>query len=131
GSDPTTLSICLDKGLTKQILRSAGIDTPEWQVVTTGREKLKAFRYPVIVKPNAEGTSKGITSASVVDDEAGARTAVRALLDKYGPPALVEEYVAGRELTVGLLGERRPKVLPPMEVVFVNATEHPVYGLEE
>src|SRR5262249_27602006 len=48
GSDPTTLSICLDKGLTKQILRSAGIDTAEWQVITTGREKLKPFRYPVI-----------------------------------------------------------------------------------
>jgi D-alanine-D-alanine ligase len=131
GSDPTTLSICLDKGLTKQILRSAGIDTPEWQVLTTGREKLKNFRYPVIVKPNAEGTSKGITSASVVDDEASTRTAVKALLDKYGPPALVEEYVSGRELTVGLLGERRPKVLPPMEVVFVEPAEHPVYGFEE
>jgi D-alanine--D-alanine ligase len=131
GSDPTTLSICLDKGLTKQILSSAGIDTPEWQVLTTGREKLKNFRYPVIVKPNAEGTSKGITSASVVDDEASARTTAKALLDKYGPPALVEEYIAGRELTVGLLGERRPKVLPPMEVVFVEPGEHPVYGFEE
>jgi D-alanine-D-alanine ligase len=131
GSDPTTLSICLDKGLTKQILRSAGIDTPEWQVLTTGREKLKNFKYPVIVKPNAEGTSKGITSASVVDDEASARTTAKALLDKYGPPALVEEYIAGRELTVGLLGERRPKVLPPMEVIFVDAPEHPVYGFEE
>lgn len=131
GSDPTTLSICLDKGLTKQILRSAGIDTPEWQVLTTGREKLKNFRYPVIVKPNAEGTSKGITSASVVDDEAATRIAVKSLLDKYGPPALVEEYVSGRELTVGLLGERRPKVLPPMEVVFVEPAQHPVYGFEE
>jgi D-alanine-D-alanine ligase-like ATP-grasp enzyme len=90
GSDATTLSICLDKGVTKQILRSARIDTAEWQLVTTGREKLKPFRYPVIVKPNAEGTSKGITSASVVTDEAAARAAARTLVERYGQPALVE-----------------------------------------
>ena len=131
GSDATTLSICLDKGLTKQILRAAGIDTAEWQVMTTGREKLKAFRYPVIVKPNAEGTSKGITSASVVTDEAAARAAARNLVERYGQPALVEEYIVGREFTVGLLGERRPKVLPPMEVVFVDPPVHPVYGFTE
>jgi D-alanine-D-alanine ligase len=131
GSDPTTLSICLDKGLSKQILRSAGIDTAEWQVLTTGREKLKAFRYPVIVKPNAEGTSKGITSASVVNDEAAAKAAARQLLERYGQPALVEEYIAGREFTVGLLGERRPKVLPPMEVIFIDPKGLPVYGFEE
>ena len=131
GSDPTTLSLCLDKGLTKQILRSAGIDTADWQVLTTGREKLKPLRYPVIVKPNAEGTSKGITSRSVVNDEAAARVAARTLVDKYGQPALVEEYIIGRELTVGLLGEKRPKMLPPMEVVFVDPPQHPVYGFEE
>ncbi len=131
GSDATTLSLCLDKGLTKQLLRSAGIDTAEWQVMTTGREKLKAFRYPVIVKPNAEGTSKGITSSSVVADEAAARAAARLMVERYGQPALVEEYITGREFTVGLLGERRPKVLPVMEIVFVDPPQHPVYGFEE
>ncbi|WP_437624391.1 D-alanine--D-alanine ligase family protein [Sorangium sp. So ce1151] len=131
GSDATTLSLALDKGLTKQILRAAGIETAEWQVVTTGREKLKPFRYPVIVKPNAEGTSKGITSASVVKDEAAARAAAKQLVDRYHQPALIEEYITGREFTVGLLGERRPKVLPPMEVVFVDPPTHPVYGYEE
>ncbi|MGK3990456.1 ATP-grasp domain-containing protein [Sorangium sp. So ce136] len=131
GSDATTLSLALDKGLTKQILRAAGIETAEWQVVTTGREKLKPFRYPVIVKPNAEGTSKGITSASVVKDEAAARAAAKQLVDRYHQPALIEEYITGRELTVGLLGERRPKVLPPMEVVFVDPPTYPVYGYEE
>ncbi|XXY46299.1 ATP-grasp domain-containing protein [Sorangium sp. So ce269] len=131
GSDATTLSLALDKGLTKQILRAAGIETAEWQVVTTGREKLKPFRYPVIVKPNAEGTSKGITSASVVKDEAAARAAAKQLVDRYHQPALIEEYITGREFTVGLLGERRPKVLPPMEVVFVDPPTYPVYGYEE
>ncbi|WP_437815426.1 D-alanine--D-alanine ligase family protein [Sorangium sp. So ce1078] len=131
GSDATTLSLALDKGLTKQILRAAGIETAEWQVVTTGREKLKPFRYPVIVKPNAEGTSKGITSASVVKDEAAARAAAKQLVDRYHQPALIEEYITGREFTVGLLGERRTKVLPPMEVVFVDPPSYPVYGYEE
>jgi D-alanine-D-alanine ligase len=81
----------------------------------------------VIVKPNQEGTSKGITTKSVVDDEVKLRELARELIEKYGQPALVEEYVTGREFTVGLLGERRPRVLPPMEVVFLTQQERPVY----
>lgn len=131
GSDASTLSICLDKSLSKQILRAAGIETPAWQLLVTGKEKLRGFRYPVIVKPNAEGTSKGITSASVVHDEAAARAAAKAMIERYGQPALVEEYIRGRELTVGLLGERRPRVLPIMEVVFLGLGDYPVYGYEE
>lgn len=131
GSDPSTLAICLDKSLAKQLLRAARIDTPTWQLLVTGKEKLRGFRYPVIVKPNAEGTSKGITAASVVHDEAAARAAARTLIERYGQPALVEEYIRGRELTAGLLGERRPRVLPIMEVVFIGLGEHPVYGYEE
>lgn len=131
GSDPTTLSVCLDKSLAKQILRGAGIDTPRWQLLVTGREKMKAMRYPLIVKPNTEGTSKGITAASVVQDEAALRAAAKMLIERYHQPALVEEYIAGREFTVGVLGERRPRTLPVMEIVFLDAGQHPVYGFEE
>jgi D-alanine-D-alanine ligase len=67
----------------------------------------------------------------VVGDEASARAAARALVERYGQPALVEEYIVGREFTVGLLGERRPKILPPMEVVFIDPKGLPVYGFEE
>jgi D-alanine--D-alanine ligase len=130
GSDPATLSLCLDKGLGKRILREQGVETPVFQVLVTGREKLRAFRYPVIVKPNAEGTSKGITRNSVVDDEAGVRAAARELIERYAQPALVEEYISGREFTVGLLGEKRPRVLPAMEVVFLNAVDRPVYDYQ-
>ncbi|CAN5316008.1 hypothetical protein BH09MYX1_BH09MYX1_67230 [soil metagenome] len=126
GSDSATLSICLDKGLSKRLLKK-DVDTPEWQVLVSGREKLKTFRFPVIVKPNAEGTSKGISAKSIVDDEAGVREVAREIIEKYGQPALVEEYIFGRELTVGLLGERRPRVLPPMEVVFLQPSERPIY----
>jgi D-alanine-D-alanine ligase len=125
GSDSATLSICLDKSLAKRLL--VDVDTPAFQVLATGREKLRTLRYPVIVKPNQEGTSKGITDKSVCDDEAGLRSVARSLIERYGQPALVEEYIFGRELTVGLLGERRPRVLPPMEVIFLSATERPVY----
>jgi D-alanine-D-alanine ligase len=128
GSDSSTLSLCLDKALTKRLL--VDVDTPAFQVLTTGREKLRTFRYPVIVKPNAEGTSKGITKKSVCDDEAKLREVARELIERYGQPALVEEYVTGRELTVGLLGERRPRVLPPMEVVFLTQSDRPVYDYE-
>jgi D-alanine--D-alanine ligase len=128
GSDSATLSICLDKGLAKRLL--VDVDTPAFQVLVTGREKLRSLRYPVIVKPNQEGTSKGITDKSVCDGEARLREVARELIDRYGQPALVEEYVFGRELTVGLLGERRPRVLPPMEVVFLAQGDRPVYDYE-
>jgi D-alanine--D-alanine ligase len=125
GSDSATLSICLDKALAKRMLRD--VTTPQFQLLLTGREKLRPLSYPVIVKPNAEGTSKGITTESVVDDEAGVRDVAREIIERYGQPALVEEYIPGRELTVGLLGERRPRILPPMEIVFLEARERPVY----
>ncbi len=128
GSDSATLSICLDKALAKRLL--VDVDTPAFQVLVTGREKLRAFRYPVIVKPNQEGTSKGIGPKSVCDDETRLREVARELIERYGQPALVEEYIFGREFTVGLLGERRPRVLPPMEVVFLKQTERPVYDYE-
>jgi D-alanine-D-alanine ligase len=128
GSDSATLSICLDKALAKRLL--VDVDTPSFQLLITGREKLRAFRYPVIVKPNQEGTSKGISKKSVVMDEARLREVARELIERYGQPALVEEYVVGRELTVGLLGERRPRVLPPMEVVFLTQGERPVYDYD-
>ena len=99
-------------------------------MLVTGREKLRALEYPVIVKPNQEGTSKGITSKSVCDDEARVREVAREIIERYGQPALVEEYIGGRELTVGLLGERCPRVLPPMEVVFLAQGDRPVYDYE-
>jgi D-alanine--D-alanine ligase len=128
GSDSATLSICLDKALAKRMLRD--VATPQFQLLLTGREKLRPLKYPVIVKPNAEGTSKGISGKSVVDDEAGVREIAQSIIGRYGQPALVEEYIQGRELTVGLLGERRPRVLPPMEVVFLKPSERTVYDYE-
>jgi D-alanine-D-alanine ligase len=132
GSDSATLAIALDKALAKKVFKQHGILTPEFQLFETGRERLSpALKFPVIVKPNAEGSSKGIAGTSVFDEEAGMRAAVKALIEKYRQPALVEQYITGREFTVGLLGDRRPRVLPPMEICFKDRTQQrPVYDFQ-
>ena len=133
GSDPATLSLALDKALAKKIVRQHGIHTPNFQIFTTGKERLnREFTdFPLMVKPVAEGSSKGVVSKSVVQNEAELREVVREMVSKYQQPALVEEYIRGREFTVGLLGERRPRVLPPMEIVFVDTEEeNPVYSFQ-
>jgi D-alanine-D-alanine ligase len=85
------------------------------------------MKFPLIVKPNAEGSSKGIDAKNVVDTEEELRAAVKNCVEKYRQPALIEEYITGREFTVGLLGDKRPRVLPPMEIKFKKNTKRPVY----
>jgi len=132
GSDPAALNIALDKALAKKIVRQHGILTPNFFTMSTGKERLpKDLRFPLIVKPIAEGSSKGVHATSVVENEAELRDAAQKMITKYAQPALVEDYIGGREFTVGMLGERRPKVLPPMEVVFLDTSEtRPVYSFE-
>ncbi len=133
GSDPAALSVSLDKALAKRMVRTHGILTPQYLVMHTGKERLPRDMppYPLIVKPVAEGTSKGVSRRSIVADEAELREVVREIVGKYAQPALVEQYLAGREFTLGLLGERRPRVLPPMEIVFLDASDPtPVYSFE-
>ena len=133
GSDAATLSIALDKALSKRVLLQHGILTAEFQVMETGRERLSPkLKFPLIIKPNQEGSSKGVSAhASVVDDEVGLRAVVRELIERYRQPALIEVYIPGREFTVGLLGDRRPRVLPPMEILFKDKTNlRPVYDFQ-
>ncbi len=132
GSDPAALNIALDKALAKKIVRQHGILTPNFFTMSTGKERLpKDLRFPLIVKPIAEGSSKGVHATSVVENEAELRDAAQKMIAKYAQPALVEDYIGGREFTVGMLGERRPKVLPLMEVVFLDTSEtRPVYSFE-
>ncbi|HZX95664.1 MAG TPA: ATP-grasp domain-containing protein [Myxococcales bacterium] len=132
GSDPAALNIALDKALAKKIVRQHGIPTPDFFIMTTGKERVpKDMSFPMIVKPVAEGSSKGVHATSVVENEAELREAAQKMIVKYDQPALVEDYIGGREFTVGMLGERRPKVLPPMEVVFLDKEQtRPVYSFE-
>jgi D-alanine-D-alanine ligase len=133
GSDAATLSIALDKALSKRVLLQHEILTAEFQVMETGRERLSSkLKFPLIVKPNQEGSSKGVSaSASVCDNEESLRAVVRELIDRYRQPALIEVYIPGREFTVGLLGDRRPRVLPPMEILFKDKSNlRPVYDFQ-
>ncbi|MCI0585116.1 MAG: ATP-grasp domain-containing protein, partial [Chloroflexi bacterium] len=118
GSDSATLAIALDKALCKKVLMQHDILTPKFQVMDSERERLsKELQFPLIVKPNAEGSSKGIGATNVVDTEEELRAAVKKIVETYRQPAIVEEYIKGREFTVGLLGDKRPRVLPPMEIL--------------
>ena len=132
GSDPAALSVSLDKALAKRMVRTHGILTPSYLVMHSGKERLpKELGFPLLVKPVAEGTSKGVTKKSVVRDELEMREVAREMIAKYRQPALVEEYIGGREFTVGMLGERRPRVLPPMEIVFLDRDDPtPIYSFE-
>jgi D-alanine-D-alanine ligase len=129
GSDAATMSIALDKGLCKRMLRESGVPTPDFFIVSRATQKLPArLEYPCILKPVYEGTSKGITVKSVVHDEGTLRVVAENLLLRYRQPVLVEQYILGREFTVGLLGTHRPRALPPMEVKFSpDAGPFPVY----
>lgn len=132
GSDSVAISITLDKVLAKKIVVAADLDTPLFQTFHTGREKpRKDMRYPLIVKPVAEGSSKGIMSKAVAQNEAELLEKVKECLQLYRQPVLCEEYIQGREFTVGLIGNGRPVVLPVLEVAFTkSAGEFPVYSYE-
>ncbi|MBU6374955.1 MAG: ATP-grasp domain-containing protein [Bdellovibrionales bacterium] len=133
GSDAATLALALDKGLAKRIVSQSGVPTPAFQLMHTGKERLaKEITFPAIIKPVAEGSSKGVIGTSVVYSEVELREKAAFIIDRYRQAALVEEFLPGREFTVALLGERRPRALPPMEIVFTKPDKdpNPVYSYQ-
>ena len=108
GSDPQCLAICQDKPLAKTLLRAAGILTPEWRVIRDteqlGETSCSSFPLPCFVKPAHEGSSKGIrlgSRAASAEDIVGLAGAI---LKEYEQPVMVEEFIAGAEVTVGVGG---------------------------
>jgi D-alanine-D-alanine ligase len=131
GSSPLALALTLDKGRAKRVVRDEGIRTAEFFLLTTGDEPLPPWvRFPLIIKPVAEGSSKGVLRTSVVHDEAELRSVARRVIEKYGHEALVERFLVGREFTVALLGEGGEVALPPMEIVFLSKSSPQVYTFE-
>lgn len=126
GSDATTLCVCLDKALTKHILVSHKIKTPAFQLIDSPDFILNPkLIFPLIVKPNAEGSSKGITGTSVANNKTELKKIVNNLFKSYNQPLLIEEFIPGREFTVGIIGNGNDvQVLPPMEVIFLNDEEY-------
>jgi D-alanine-D-alanine ligase len=119
GASAHSLRQCSDKGLTKLLLSSAGIPTPNFQVFRSDSEIRTELAFPLIVKPLHEDGSIGIADDSIVYDHAQLARRVADILKLYRQPALVEEYIDGREIRAAVLGsEARARVLPLSEIVF-------------
>lgn len=120
GSDETTLAIALDKALTKRILASHHIRTPRYAVFGPDRRPSRVnVAFPAIIKPNAEGSGKGIHAFSVVNNRTELHRLLAENIALYRQDMLVESFVAGREFTVGLLGNGTDvQVFPPMEIIY-------------
>jgi D-alanine-D-alanine ligase len=136
GSDPFTLSLCLDKARTKETLSFHGIATPKFAVVEKPGEIDSATRglsFPLFVKPVHEGSSKGITDRNLCVDREKLRTHTRFLIDNYRQPVLVEEYLPGQEFTCAVLGNGgETTVLPIVGMNFETLPEGalPIYSFD-
>ena len=128
-SDPVVLGVALHKGLTKRVVRDAGVPTPSFAVVETVEEaRAVTLRYPLFAKPVAEGTGKGITAASKIETPRDLAAVCERLLDAYRQPVLVEEYLPGREFTTGVVGTGdTAEVIGTMEVIFSDVAEANAY----
>jgi D-alanine-D-alanine ligase len=117
GSDPFTLTLCLDKARTKETLTFHGIPTPRFAVVERV-EGLGAvteqLAFPLFVKPLHEGSSKGITDANLCFDRGHLSTQTAFLLENYRQPVLVEEYLPGKEFTCAVVGNGDEAVVLPI-----------------
>ena len=125
GSDETTLCIALDKAITKRLITSAHIRTPKYAVLQQGKTlNLSGLTYPIIIKPNAEGSSKGISDVSIVESKAELNELVKKNHMLYHQDMLAEEYIEGREFTVGVLGNGKDRhIFPPMEIKYKKSTQ--------
>jgi D-alanine-D-alanine ligase len=134
GSDPQCLAICLDKALTKRLVASAGIRTPKWQLITDYRQlkqiPLDGSPLPAFVKPAYEGSSKGIRFGSRAETETQIAEAAAELLEQYRQPVIVEEFVAGDEVTVGIIGNSPARVLGIMRIAAKKKSSYFIYSLE-
>ena len=128
GSNTLSLALALNKALTKKILTAENIPTPRFQVFVKGNEELNPeLRFPLIVKPNCEGSAKGIDISNVVNTKEALFEKVRDIVNTYQQEALVEEFIEGRELTVGILENGKTTVLPILEIDFSSCAKSGEY----
>lgn len=132
GSDPLTLALTLDKSMAKKVVQSESIPTPGFKKVER-MEDLHGLnlRYPLFVKLCYEGSSKGVRLDSKISDPTTLRDKVEWLLESYGPPVLVEEFVSGPEFTVGIIGNSDPVILGVMQIEIKGSPpDEAIYSLE-
>lgn len=110
GSRLLTMALTQDKALTKRVLMYHGLPTPEFQEFFRADEPIDPkLKFPLFVKPSREGTGMGVDNKSIVRTEAELRERVRWVVETYHEPALVERFIEGREVTVGLIGNPGPE----------------------
>lgn len=121
GSTTFSLALALNKAFTKKILKAENIPTPPFQVFVRGNEELDPqLKFPLIIKPNCEGSAKGINSSNVVDNKDALYKKIKEVRNLYKQEVLVEEFVEGKELTVGILENGKASILPILEIDFAN-----------
>lgn len=137
GSDPLTLATTLDKDCAKRLAASAGVAVPHSILVSreshpSGLQSADCagLYFPVLVKPVWEGSSKGIRNKCLVHSPDELPQTVAWLLEEQRQPVLVEEFIQGDEVTVGIMGNSPPEIFGMMRIVPVTPTEHFVYSLE-
>jgi D-alanine-D-alanine ligase len=129
-SDPLVMALTLHKGMTKHVLRDAGVATSDFVVVAEPEDLHKVtFEPPYFIKPVAEGTGKGVTPDSIVRQRKNLGAACRNLMAAFRQPVLVEPFLSGREFTIGIVGTGPDaRVLGTMEVVLLDNAEAEVYS---
>jgi D-alanine-D-alanine ligase len=134
GSDPLTLSTCLDKARTKEILSYHKIPNSKFFVAESLNQTAHhGLNYPLMVKPVSEGSSKGIFLSSFVKNEKELKKEVERILSEYGQAALIEEFLPGREFTVAIIGNgSEAEVLPIVEINYEEFPDGftPIYSYE-
>ncbi len=123
GCNPRGLLLSHDKALCKKILTFHDIHTPRFFVVPRGRKMTlpQDFSFPLLVKSVSEDASLGISKASIVSDDQQLSDQIQLVHEQIETDALVEDYIEGREMYVGVIGNRRLTMLPVWEMIFKNA----------
>lgn len=131
-SDALGQALTLHKGMTKHVVRDLGIPTPDFAVVACEEDIASVhLPYPLFAKPVAEGTGKGITALSKIDNPGELKNICLHLLKSFCQPVLVETYLPGREFTVGIVGTgRQARAIGAMEVILNPEAEQHAYSYD-
>ncbi len=125
GAPPMALANCQSKVLAKRILNSYGIKTANFILIKKSVKHYKHnLKFPLIIKPVFEDASVGIENNSIVKNTKELRERVEYILTVFQQPALVEEFIEGRELNVAVMGDKEPFALPISEIDFTEMPEH-------
>jgi D-alanine-D-alanine ligase len=125
GAPAMALANCQNKILAKRLLSSSGIRIPPFFIVSKKSSRYThKLHYPLLVKPALEDASVGIENESIVSNSKELRNRIEHVLKYFYQPALVEEFIEGRELNVAVMGDRRLRVLPISEIDFSEMPDH-------